>query len=372
VEEQPDAEIPSGESPATESHDSTRLIERIFRNRFAHVRAIWRLLTYSIAAYLIGIGINAMLGLIVPDSMEAEGSRSRILLIMVTINLGLLLGGLVVLRWVDRRPTALLGLDFSRGWLRESVIGLAAGLAATGFLVLILVVTASVTLAPAEDLPASLGALPFYFCLFTLAAAAEEFVFRGYPLQAVAEGSRRWIAGVLLSLPFTFGHASNPDVTLIGVANIFLASLVLVILYFQTRRLWLPITFHLSWNLTQSWLWGFDVSGIKIENQLFEMTSTGSDLVTGGEFGLEGSILSTLFFAALMVWFLVRPILHPTAEVAALWAQYPAGFGLEPAQPPDAGCSMPDTRSAHPPDFHAESGPCEEEKSSIEDRESSI
>jgi membrane protease YdiL (CAAX protease family) len=372
VEQQQDAEIPSGEPPAPESPVLPSLFGRIFRNRFGYERAGWRLLTYVIAAALIGTGIDKMLELVLPGTADSDVNRWEGVLILAVINSGLLLGGLVVLRWVDRRPTALLGLDFSRGWLRESVIGLAAGLAATGFLVLILVVTASVTLAPAADLPASLGAVPFYFCLFTLAAAAEEFVFRGYPLQVLAEGSRRWIAGVLLSLPFTIGHAYNPDVTMIGVANIFLASLVLVILYFQTRRLWLPITFHLSWNLTQSWLWGFDVSGIKIEGQLFEMTAAGPDLVTGGEFGLEGSLLSTLLFAALMVWLLARPILRPTDEIAALWAQYPKGFGLEPAQPPDAGCSMLDTRSTHPPDFDAESGPCEEEKSSIEDRESSI
>jgi hypothetical protein len=117
---------------------------------------------------------------------------------------------------------------------------------------------------------------------------------------------------------------------MIGVANIFLASVVLVILYFQTRRLWLPISFHLSWNLAQSWLWGFDVSGIKIHNQLFVVTPTGPDLVTGGEFGLEGSILSTILFVAVVVWFLLKPILRPAAEVADLWARYPAGFGIEP------------------------------------------
>jgi hypothetical protein len=150
-------------------------------------------------------------------------------------------------------------------------------------------------------------------------------------LQVLAEGSRRWIAGILLCLPFTLGHAYNPDVTMIGVANIFLAGVVLVILYFQTRRLWLPISFHLSWNLAQSWLWGFDVSGIEIENHLFVVTSTGADLVTGGEFGLEGSILSTILFGAVVVWFLLKPVLRPGDEVAALWAKYPAGFGIEPA-----------------------------------------
>jgi len=361
VEEHRRAEIPSGESPASEGPVLSALIDHIFRNRFGHGRAIWRLLIYAIVASLIGIGMDAMLELIVPDVTEADVSRWRVFLTLGVINVALLIGGLGVLKWVDRRPASLLGLGCSRGCLRESAVGMAAGLAATGLLVLILVLTGSVTLAPAADLPASLGALPFYLGLFTLAAAAEEFVFRGYPLQVLAEGSRRWIAGVLLSLPFTIGHAYNPDVTMVGVANIFLASLVLVILYFQTRRLWLPITFHLSWNLTQSWLWGFDVSGITIDDQLFEMTTAGSDLVTGGEFGLEGSILSTILFTAIVVWFLARPILRPTAEVAALWAQYPAGFGLPPAQPdtgsqvpdppthPDTRCKMQDPRPpAHP------------------------
>jgi membrane protease YdiL (CAAX protease family) len=164
-----------------------------------------------------------------------------------------------------------LGLGFSRGWLRELVIGLGAGLVATGALVLMLVLSGSVSLALSPDLRTSFGAFPFFLVLFTLAAAVEEFVFRGYPLQSLAEGSRRWISGILLCLPFTLGHANNPDVTMIGVANIFLASVVLVILYFQTRRLWLPISFHLSWNLAQS-----------------------------------------------------------SAEVADLWARYPAGFGIEP------------------------------------------
>lgn len=341
MDEHLDAEGPRGESPETNSPEWPGLIQRTFRNRFGRGRAFWRLLTYLSVASLIGIGLHEMLGLFVPDSVMADGSRSRILVIMVVINLGLLLGGLGVLKWVDRRPTALLGLDFGRGWLRESLIGLVAGLATTGFLALVLVLTGLVTLAPAADLRASLNALPFYFCLFTLAAAAEEFLFRGYPLQVLAEGSRRWIAGVLLSLPFTIGHAANPDVTMIGVANIFLASIALVILYFQTRRLWLPITFHLSWNLTQSWLWGFDVSGIKIEDQLFVITTTGSDLVTGGEFGLEGSILSTILFAAVIVWFLARPILRPAAEVAALWAPYPVGYGLDP-EIPDTGSRIPD------------------------------
>ena len=307
------------------------LISRTFRNRFGHRRAVWRIAVYAIAVVAVGKAISTPLKLFFPGAPEADFLSWKHTLVWVVANLALLLGGLGILRFFDRRSPALLGLGFSRGWLRELVIGMVAGVIVTGFLVLMLVLTGSVSLALSPDLGASLGALPFFLALFTLAAAVEELLFRGYPLQVLAEGSRRWIAGILLCIVFTLGHGSNPDVTIVGIINIFLASVLLTVLYFQTRRLWLPIAFHVSWNLAQSWLWGFDVSGIKIENQLFVVTPTGSELVTGGEFGLEGSILSTIFFVAVVVWFLTKPVLRPTDEVAALWAKYPAGFGLPPA-----------------------------------------
>jgi membrane protease YdiL (CAAX protease family) len=310
--------------------DRPSVVRRIFRNCFGHWRAGWRVVAYLIAVLVIGKAITTPLKLIVPNVPESEFLSWTHTLMWVVGNVALIVAGLILLRFFDRRPLSLLGIGFSRGWAYEFVGGLVAGVVVTGVLAAILVATGSVSMKLTPDLGASLGALPFFLTLFTLAAALEEFVFRGYPLQALGEGSRNWIAGLFLCVLFTLAHADNPDVTMIGIANIFLAGVILVILYYQTRRLWLPITFHLSWNLAQSWLWGFDVSGIKIENQLFVTTPTGPDLLTGGEFGLEGSILSTILFVAVSLWFLARPLLRPTEEVAALWARYPAGFGLEP------------------------------------------
>ena len=316
--------------------DSPSLIRRIFRNRFNHWRAGWRILVYIIAAFIIGKAVSTPLKMLVPGVPESDFVSWTHSLIWLIGTLALLVGGLLVLRFFDRRPTALLGFGFSRGWLWELAVGLAGGPIVTGLLVLILVATGSISLALTPDLSTSFGALPLFLVLFTLAAAVEELVFRGYPLQSLAEGSRRWIAGLLFCVVFTWGHADNPDVTMIGVTNIFLAGVILVILYFQTRRLWLPIGFHVSWNLAQSWLWGFDVSGIKIQDQLFVMNPTGAELLTGGEFGLEGSVLSTVLFVVLVVWLLWKKVLTPTDEVAAMWARYPVGFGMAPAVLPES------------------------------------
>jgi len=329
--------------------DAPSLIRRIFRNRFNHWRAGWRMLVYIIAAFIIGKAFSTPLKLLVPGVPESDFVSWTHTLIWLVGTLALLIGGLLVLRFFDRRPPALLGLGFSHGWLRELAVGLAGGLLATGLLVLMLVATGSVSLALSADLRGSFSALGLFLVLFTLAATVEELLFRGYLLQSLAEGSRRWIAGLLFCIPFTWAHADNPDVTIIGITNIFLAAVILVVLYFQTRRLWLPIGFHISWNMAQSWVWGFDVSGIKIQDQLFVMNPTGAEYLTGGEFGLEGSVLSTVLFIVLVVWLLWKKVLTPADEVAAMWADYPEGFGIEPAsQMPDTRWQIPDDRTDPP------------------------
>ena len=335
MEEDEGAGLAIAENDAQSEGDRPGVLRRIFRNRFGHWRAGWRFLVYAIAVFAVGKATTAVLKPFVANPSEAPFLSWTHSILWVGSNFALILGGLLVLRWFDRRPTAMLGLGFTSGWLRELGVGLAAGVGLTGLLAALLLVTGSVSLELAPQPAAGLATVPLYLFIFAMAAAAEELVFRGYPLQALAEGSRRWIAAALLCIVFTLAHGSNPDVTLIGVLNIFLASIVLTVIYFQTRRLWLPIAFHMSWNFCQSWLWGFDVSGIEITDHFFVMTPTGSEVLTGGEFGLEGSVLTTIVFVALIAWLLLRPALKPTAEVAAMWNRYPAGFGLAPAPPPD-------------------------------------
>ena len=55
-----------------------------------------------------------------------------------------------------------------------------------------------------------------------------------------------------------------------------------------------PIGAHLTWNYLQGPIFGFEVSGNKI-NSLFEQKPNGHELLTGGNFGFEGSIILTLF-----------------------------------------------------------------------------
>jgi membrane protease YdiL (CAAX protease family) len=328
-ESRPEDMMPDSESiSAPAEHPSA--LRRVFQNRFGHWRAGWRILVYLIAVYVFTIALRAAVGLVVarPDGMSMHSWYYTFYMAMA--NVSIVVPALLVLRYFDRRPMALLGIGFERGWWLELVVGVAAGVVSTGALTLLLVLTGQVELSVSPQAAEATALLPKYLALFTVAAAAEEFIFRGYLLQAFSEGSRRWLASVLLSLSFAVVHLSNPDLSFIGVANIFLIGIVIAILYFQTLRLWLPIGYHLAWNWAHGCLWGFDVSGIEIEHQVLKATPIGPDVVTGGGFGLEGSILTTLAILAVGVWLLMKQVLVPVPEMVEKWAPYPMGFGLGP------------------------------------------
>jgi hypothetical protein len=62
--------------------------------------------------------------------------------------------------------------------------------------------------------------------------------------------------------------------------------------FLGAMNIWFPIALHISWNFTQTLL-GFPVSGKDFPGPL-TTTSTGSDLVTGGDFGPEAGIIGIL------------------------------------------------------------------------------
>jgi membrane protease YdiL (CAAX protease family) len=88
-------------------------------------------------------------------------------------------------------------------------------------------------------------------------------------------------------------HLGNANVTILSFINILLAGILLGIYYIHKRNLWLPIALHFSWNFFQGPVYGFEVSGVDISGIIIQDLQ-GSDTLTGGPFGFEGSLFATL------------------------------------------------------------------------------
>jgi uncharacterized protein len=192
-------------------------------------------------------------------------------------------------RWIDRRSFGSLGFSFEKQGL--SGIFLALVILGSGSLILYF----SGRLKWTDILPEG-QALIIGFGALALAAAYEEVVFRGYILNNLLQSFNKWIAVPISALLFTLFHLNSPGIGLIPLLNIFLAGLLLGISYSYTRNLWFPVLFHLTWNFFQGPVLGFRVSGVGLQT-LLQAEIHGDALLTGGDFGFEGSLFATALTA---------------------------------------------------------------------------
>lgn len=137
--------------------------------------------------------------------------------------------------------------------------------------------------------------------VFVPAAVHEELAFRGYLFQKLL-GYRRVSAYIFSALLFAAVHGGNRNVSWLALTNIALAGVMLGLAYELGRRLWFPIALHLVWNLASGPILGYEVSGNVSAMTLFRTTGSGPMTLTGGGFGLEGSVWATVVEAAAVVY----------------------------------------------------------------------
>lgn len=117
----------------------------------------------------------------------------------------------------------------------------------------------------------------------------EELLFRGYPLQKLWRTNRGG-AVLFMSLVFAALHGSNNAVSWLAMTNLFLAGILLALAYARYERLWFPIGIHMAWNLLSGPILGYNVSGFVSSASVLRTVGPGTPWLTGGLFGIEGSI----------------------------------------------------------------------------------
>lgn len=219
-----------------------------------------------------------------------EGSLPSLFLERLLMLVGYLSAAILVLRWRNL-PLSLLGMSLrGRGKDLLAGLGVAVLLYAVGFGTSLLMGT--VEIASVEWVPRDLlGTLLF----FLLVAVTEEVMLRGFVLgRMLSAGMNRFVALFLSSALFSAMHLFNPNFALLPFVNILLAGCLLGASFLYTRNLCFPVVLHWFWNWLQGPVLGYEVSGMDSGETLLTLRLTGSDLLTGGSFGFEGSLLCTV------------------------------------------------------------------------------
>lgn len=205
-------------------------------------------------------------------------------------------------RVVERRPVDELG---SRGAIAEIAAGLAGGAALVGAVVGCLVL---VSIYRVDGVNAAAPGLVAGFAQMMFVGVFEELLMRAVLFRLLERSLGSWAALVISSLLFGLAHLPGNGAGTLALVIAIVAGAFFGAAWLATRRLWLCAALHVGWNFTLGHVFSAAVSGHERTAGLVEGHLQGADWLTGGAYGLEGSVLTLAFLAAAGAWLLAHAI----------------------------------------------------------------
>jgi hypothetical protein len=226
-----------------------------------------------------------------------------------------LAANLLTLAVFDRRPLVDIGLHLARASGSHFLLGIALG----GGIALVLLSAPLLLneghLVPRAHSDFTWPTLIFYLITLFFAAAGEEMIFHGYAFQCLVEKIGPYAAVIPVGVIFGLLHGDNPHATALGVLNTVLWGTLLGCAFLRSRDLWLPIGIHFGWNSVLP-LFGVNLSGITMEVTRYFYQWDIPALWSGGAYGPEGGLLTTIFGAAAFYLLYRVPLRAQQAAIA--------------------------------------------------------
>lgn len=150
------------------------------------------------------------------------------------------------------------------------------------------------------------------FLMCACSAYIQEFVFRGYPFQALLKKYGPWIAQLAIVVPFGLMHV-NRSMSFQDMGTVILTtglgSILFGLAYIKTKNLMLPTGIHLGWNFLQVLVPRTSGTGTKA-----------LIAVSGGQLGYNSATILLPYLvivsvAILLLLFINVPGLKPDKEI---------------------------------------------------------
>ena len=200
-----------------------------------------------------------------------------------------LLSYILLFRFYEKRQIKELSLA---SFWKNSLVGFLAGMVLQSLVIFVIYLTdgySIISINPVSFL------IPGFIAALT-AGFVGEILLRGIIFRLTEEKFGTVIALIISALLFAVFHSGVKGATLLSVVSTSIqAGMLLSAVYVFTRSLWLPVFLHFAWDFAEPGIYGAINPGITIEKSLFTSKLTGSELLTGGQFGPGNSIQSTIF-----------------------------------------------------------------------------
>jgi membrane protease YdiL (CAAX protease family) len=213
----------------------------------------------------------------------------------------------LALRIYENRQIPDLGLWWSRATGNNLVIGVGGGIVSACLVLAPPLLAGAAHLVPTPAEHPSVGALVYLTFLLAVGASGEELLFRGYGFQLLIANFGEWATILPVGVVFGLMHSANPNADWLGVANTVGFGVLFGYAYLRSRDLWLPIGLHFGWNFTLP-LFGANVSGLRMNVTGHEIAWTAGKVWSGGEYGPEASVLTSLVLILLFAGLWKAPV----------------------------------------------------------------
>ncbi len=132
---------------------------------------------------------------------------------------------------------------------------------------------------------------------FILVAAAQEGVFRGWPLTVLARRTGFWRAAIITSLAFAAIHVFAPGRSALGLVAMAMFGLAMCAAVRRFGALWWAMGFHAGWDFMLTAAFGFGAgSGPRA---IWRFAPHGPVWLSGGATGPEASLITVAILGCL-------------------------------------------------------------------------
>lgn len=253
------------------------------------------------------------------NSIDSEYRLLGMLFLTVLVSISVY----IFAKKIQKRNKESLGLT-SPNKFKNYIKGLLLGIGMIGGVILILKILGLIEI---KSNIANISPIIYLFIIigWICQGFEEELVTRSILMNFLAAKYSPLVGIISNALIFSLLHLANNSFGFLAAINIFIVGILFSLLFYVSDDIMLSAAAHSFWNFAQGNIFGISVSGIaNSKNTIFISKLLGNPSLTGGAFGIEGGLATTIVLTIVTIY-----LIKKAKEKSFIYGAYDGKYEVE-------------------------------------------